>query len=74
MNWKSVIWISKTTYIDIDTGEVIEKRTKEETRQEIKNKYIIIKIIKHAETEKHRPRGTIEYTIKCKRNPQGELF
>lgn len=68
MNWVTVI-----KYVNLETGEEISKRTKQETRQEIKNKYIIIKIKKHVKTDKYQTTGVVEYTIECRRNPQGEL-
>lgn len=70
---EGTIWTSNTKYVNIDTGEIIQKRTKEETKREIKQKYIIIKITKHYEFNKLKTRGHIEHTVECRRNPQGEF-
>ena len=69
-NYTGIRWTSNTKYVDIDTGEEIQKRTKEETRQEIAKKYIIIKTNRYARTNEIKTRGHIEYIVECKRKPE----
>lgn len=52
-------WQSKTTYVDIDTGEIIDKRKIKE--------YIIIKTIRKTKNYKN------EYIRECKRTPQTRI-
>lgn len=68
MNTKSLYWTTITEYYDKETGEQITKRTKEETRHEIKNKYIIIKINKNVTSKDGK--ATIKYTIECRKRPK----
>lgn len=57
-------WISKTEYVDIETGEVINNK-------EVKN-YIIINKKKHVKFENNA--GTITWTNECRKSKQGRLF
>jgi len=72
MTRTSLYWTTTTIYVDLETGEQINKKTKELTKQEIKNKYTIIKTKKYVTTTVST--GHITYTIECRRKPeQGEL-
>lgn len=59
-------WTSKSYYIDIESGEEIEKKIA------LKN-YIIIKTIKNVKSITEQI-GELEYIIECRRKPQLELY
>lgn len=56
-------WTTVTKYVDIETGEVIPLSKKDE--------YLIIKKHKHADVKKER--GTLTFTIECRRHPQQRI-
>lgn len=61
-------WITLTEYVDLATGEVIEKADAE------KNYYIVRFKKKHKRHER-KPIGFTTFTYECRRKcPQGELF
>lgn len=66
---RDIFWTSKTEYYDVDTGDQISKNKAED-----KTKYIKIKTNKNVKINEHQTRGTIEYTIECKKQPQTRLF
>lgn len=61
-------WVTRSRWIDIDTGEVIpESRRKD---------FIKLKTTKNATSNRTTERGIIEYTVECRAREyrQGELF
>lgn len=62
MNWKTY-----NTYVDVETGEVLDEVT-------AKTNYIIIKKEKNVQYNKTTERGTIRYTNECRRSEQLKLF
>lgn len=61
-----ITWSSNTKYVDIDTGEEITKHQSKE--------YLKLKKDKYVKLNKNKTSGHIEYTIKCRKHPQGKLF
>lgn len=62
-----MIWKTYNTYIDLETGEVLEEHI-------AKTEYNIIKKIKKTQYNATTQRGTISYTNECKRSEQLKLF
>lgn len=61
-------WTAITNYVDIDTGQVLTKKIATD-----KNKYIKIKTEKYGTVNNVKTRGTIEYTVECRKQPQQKL-
>lgn len=60
-------WRSKNTYVDVDTGEILEESI-------VKSEYIIIKKTKKYHV--YKTTGTVEYTTECRKSTckQKSLF
>lgn len=62
---EEIRWSTKTTYIDIDSGEIL-------TIEQVKNNYTKIKTKKNATVRKTT--GLIEFTVECRESKQLKLF
>ena len=62
---QEIHWRTITTYVDIDTGEIISKA-------EAIKAYVIIN--KKKKSNVYKTTGTIELTNECRRSKQGTLF
>lgn len=55
-------WSSKSTYVDVETGEILNKK-------KVTESYVIIKTIKYYKNDKR-----IEYIRQCKETRQQKLW
>lgn len=60
-------WTTKSTYVDIQSGEEL-------TKHRAKTEYIIINKTKRTIINGNKTRGCIEVTNECIRQQQGKLF
>jgi phage anti-repressor protein len=66
--YHKITWIAKTQHVDIETGEII-------TKTQYKNAtYIKITTAKDITVNPKTNKGTIIYTILCRKNPQLRLI
>lgn len=59
---------SKTTFVDIDTGEILRRENAIN-----KEKYIIVKTNKKTTYNANKTHGTINYTRECRKQPQSKF-
>lgn len=68
--YNNILYTAEFTYVDTDTGQILLKKDAKN-----KYKYVRIKTIKYeTEYNYNKTRGTVRYTIECRKQPQGNLF